>query len=144
MQTMHANVPQEASEAKSAYRDRIELLRSRVSMLTGKDRLLMTMYLENGNTIRQLARLAGVSEASISRRIHKITKRLVDSRYMTCLQNRDKFTRAEMAIAKEHFLLGLSLKGIARRHRCSAYHVYKVVRRIQKVIDGANSTEPRG
>ena len=53
MQIIHTNNPENSSTGKNTYRDRIELLRSRVGLLTGKDRLLMTMYLENGNTFRQ-------------------------------------------------------------------------------------------
>jgi predicted DNA-binding protein YlxM (UPF0122 family) len=133
MHTIHANIPQNASKAKNVYRNRIELLRSRVSLLTGKDKLLMTMYLENGNSFRQMARLAGVSEASIARRIHNITKRLINGEYITCLRNRDNFTRTEMAIAKDYFLLGLSQRKIASRRDYSIYQVHKILQRIQQL-----------
>ena len=104
MQKTHAGIPQSTSTTKIAYRDRIDMLRSRVSLLSGKDRLVMTMYLENGNTFRQMARLAGVNETSIARIIYKATKRLIDGEYITCLRNRDKFTRTEMGVAKDYFL----------------------------------------
>ena len=78
MQAIHSNVPESSLAEKNVYRDRIEQLGSRVSLLSGKDRLLMTMYLKNGNSFRQLAQLAGVSETNIARRIHKIIKRLTD------------------------------------------------------------------
>jgi predicted DNA-binding protein YlxM (UPF0122 family) len=134
MQTIHANVPQGASTVGSDCRNRVELLRSRVSLLTGKDRLLMTMYLENGNTFRQMARLAGASEASIARRIHRITRRLIEGEYIACLRNRNKFTRTEMAIAKDYFLVGLSHRRIALKRRCSAYLVRKTLKRIQQLV----------
>jgi len=134
MQTVHENIAQEALEARKTVRDRIELLRSRVSLLTGRDRLLMTMYLENGNTFRQMARLAGVNEANIARRIHKVTKRLIDGEYITCLRNRDKFTEAELAMAKDYFLLGLSQKKIALKRDCSTYQVRKILKRIQHLV----------
>ncbi len=114
MKKIHANIPQSTLTAKNACRDRIDLLRSRASLLTGKDKLLITMYLENGNSFRQMAQLTGVNEACIARRIRKVTKRLIDSEYITCLQNRDKFTETEMDIAKDYFLLGLSIKKIQR------------------------------
>jgi predicted DNA-binding protein YlxM (UPF0122 family) len=140
METVHDNLPESASAARNAHRDRIELLRSRVSLLKGKDRLLMTMYLENGNTFRQLARLAGVSEANIARRIRKLTSRLTDSKYVLCLRNRDKLTKAEMTIAKEYFLLGLSQKKIASKHKRTFYQVRNTIEKIQRLIrtaDGA-------
>ena len=134
MQTVNENTAQEALEARKTVRDRIELLRSRVSLLTGRDKLLMTMYLENGNTFRQMARLAGVNEASIARRIHKVTKRLIDGEYITCLRNRDKFTEAELAAAKDYFLLGLSQRKIGLKRNCSTYQVRKILKRIQQLV----------
>ena len=119
---------------RNEYRDRIDLLRSRVNLLTGKDKLLMTMYLENSNSFRQMARLAGVNETRIARRIHKVTKRLIDGEYITCLRNRKKFTKTEMAIAKDYFLLGLSMKKIAGKRRCSYYHVRKTLKKIQRLV----------
>ena len=139
METIHANRPRADSTTKNTYRDRIELLRSRVSLLTGKDKLLMTMYLENGNTFRQLARLAGVNESNIARRIHRITKRLIDGEYITCLRNRDKFTKAEMAIAKDYFLLGLSQRKIASKRKRSFHQILKILKRIQELIKTAES-----
>lgn len=139
MQTIHKNVPQSTLKTKNKYRDRIDLLRSRVGLLTGKDKLLMTMYLKNDNSFRQMARLAGVNEASVARRIYKITKRLIDGEYITCLRNRDKFTRAEMAIAKDYFLLGLSMKSVANKRRTTYYHVRGILKRIQQLVNIADS-----
>jgi len=119
---------------KNEYRDRIDLLRSRVNLLTGKDKLLMTMYLENSNSFRQMARLAGVNETRIARRIHKVTKRLIDGEYITCLRNRNKFTKTEMVIAKDYFLLGLSMKKIAGKRRRSYYRVRETLKKIQRLV----------
>jgi predicted DNA-binding protein YlxM (UPF0122 family) len=138
MQTIHPNIPQNASTAKNTCRETIELLRSRVGLLTGEDKLLMTMYLENGNSFRQLARLAGVSEASMARRIRKLTKRLIDGEYVKCLRNRDKFTKTEMAIAKEYFLLGLSRQKIALKRDYTYHRVRKILKRIRRVVKTAS------
>ena len=140
MEKVHENSPEVISTSKNIYRDRIELLRSRIGLLTGKDKLLMTMYIENGNTFRQMARLASVSESSIARRIRKITKRLIDGEYITCLRNRDKFSRAEMAVAKEYFLLGLSQRRIAFKHNYSTHQMRKILKRIQQLVRTAENT----
>ena len=134
MKRFHTNIPQDSLTTTTNYRDRIDLLRSRVSLLVGKDKLLMTMYLKNGNTFYQMAKLAGVNEATIARKIHRITKRLTDGEYITCLRNRDKFTRAEMNIAKDYFLMGLSIKKIAEKRHCSYYHVRETMKKIQQLI----------
>jgi len=135
MEAIHQNISQERKEARNIYRDRIDLLRSRVELLTGEDRLLMTMYLENGNSFRQMARLAGVNETSIARRIHKVTKRLIDSEYITCLRNRDKFTNDEMAVARDYFLSGLSIKRISKRRRSTYYSVRQTLKKIQRLVE---------
>ena len=134
MEKIHKNISQEQAKAKETYRDKIELLRSRANLLTGKDKLLMTMYLENCNSFRQMARLAGVNETNIARRIHKITKRLIDGEYITCLRNRDKFTETEMAIAKDYFLLGLSIRKIAGKRHRTYYGVRETLKKIQRLV----------
>ena len=73
MKRIQENISQEIVEVHKGYRDRIDMLRSRVNLLIGKDKLLMKMYLENGNSFRQMARLAGVNETCIARRIYKVT-----------------------------------------------------------------------
>ena len=134
MKTPPAKISERILKGQNEYRDRIDLLRSRVNLLTGKDRLLMTMYLENSNSFRQMARLAGVNEARIARKIHRVTKRLIDGGYITCLRNRDKFSKREMAIAKDYFLLGLSMKKIAGKRRCSYYRVRETLKKIQRLV----------
>lgn len=134
MEEIHANITQEALEAKNERRDRIDLLRSRIHLLTGRDRLLITMYLERGNSIRQIARVAGIDDTMMARRIRKLTKRLLDGQYITCLRNRNKFTKAEMAIAKDYFLTGLSMKQIAEEHHLTYYHTRETVSKIRWIV----------
>ncbi len=130
----HDSLLREMLETKAECRNRIELLRRRVNLLKGKDKLLMTMYLDNSNSFRQMSRLAGIDETSISRRIVRIIKRLIDGKYIICLQNRDKLTARELVIAKEYFLLGLSVKKIAARRRWTYYQTYKTIKKIQQRV----------
>ncbi len=134
MGRIHNNISQKSLQARNEVRDRIDLLRSRATLLTGKDRLLMTMYLDNANTFRQMARLAGVNEANIARRIHKIIKRLIDGEYITCLRNREIFSNAEMVIAKQYLLLGWSIRKIASEQGCSYYRAHKSLKKIQRLV----------
>ena len=134
MRRIHSNTPEGTSVANSTYRDRIDLLRNRIGLLVGKDKLLLTMHLENGNSFRQIAQLAGMNESSIGRRIHKIMRRLIDSEYITCLRNRQRFTSQEMAIAKDYFLLGMSIKNIAKKSGLTYYNVRKTICRIRRRI----------
>ena len=134
MKKIHTNISQKMLEAKNQYRDEIDLLRGRLNLLNGKDKVLMTMYLENGNSFRQIARLTGISDTSIARRINRLTKRLLDSQYIVCLRNRDKFTREQMTIAKDYFLTGLSIRKIAMKRRRSFYHVRETMKKIQSIL----------
>ncbi len=146
MGRIHQNISQKSLQAKTEVRDRIDLLRSRVALLTGRDRLLMTMYLDNANTFRQMARLAGVNEVNIARKIHKIIKRLIDGEYITCLRNREIFSNAEMVIAKQYLLLGWSIKKIANKQGCSYYHARKSLKKIQRlvrIVDVDNGKRPQ-
>ncbi|MHC4738049.1 MAG: hypothetical protein ACYS9Y_04000 [Planctomycetota bacterium] len=143
MESMHENVTKVEVKARKRCRDRIDMLKSRVELLTGKDRVLMTMYLKYGNTFYQMARLAGVNEANVARRIYRVTKRLIDGEYITCLRNRDKFSEVEMAIAKDYFIRGLSIKKIAGRRKLSYYRVREILKKIQsliKVIDAEKTS----
>ena len=139
MEKIYENMSEAAPKARREYRDRVDLLRLRLSLLSGKDKLLMTMYLENANSFRQMARLAGVNESSIGRRIHRVTKRLIDGEYITCLRNRNRFTKTEMAIAKDHFLRGLSMKKIAGKRHWSYYRVRKTLIKIKRLVTTMNS-----
>ncbi len=142
MGNIHENLSQSILRIRSEHREKTELLRSRVSLLTGKDRLLMTMYLDNSNSYRQMSRLAGVKDTSIARRIEKIIKRMIDGKYVICLQNRDKLTATEMAVAKEYFLLGWSIKKIATRRHWTFYRTRQAIKKIRQIIkDNKNEEE---
>ena len=134
MKKIHTNISQKASEAKNLRRNQIDLLHSRLNLLSGKDKVLMTMYLENGNSFRQIARLLGVTETRIARKVRSLTKRLIDGQYIACLRNRNKFTIYQMTLAKDYFLTGLSMRKIADKRHRSRYHVRKTIKGIESII----------
>jgi predicted DNA-binding protein YlxM (UPF0122 family) len=139
MKRTYGNISEDDVKSRAEYRDRIDLLRSRVGLLTGKDKVLMTMYLDNGNSFRQMARLAGINEARIARRIHKVTERLVNGEYITCLRNRNKFDKVELDIAKDYFLDGLPIRRIATKRDVTYYGVRKTLKKIQGIVKIAGS-----
>lgn len=134
MEEIHADVADERLEARKQNRDEIDLLRSRLVLLDTKDKVLMTMYLENGNSFRQIARLLGVSEATISRRVRALSKRLTDGVYIGCLRNRALFTRQQMDIAKDYFLTGLSMRQIAANRQRNYHDVRDTLRDIRNIV----------
>jgi DNA-directed RNA polymerase specialized sigma subunit len=111
---------------------RIELLRNRVGLLKGRDRYLMEMYLENANTFRQMARVSGVNEANVARRIHKLVRRLLDGQYITCLRASTNLTDAEKEMARAYLVEGTPMRKIARRNGVSYYAVRTLIKKIQE------------
>ena len=69
MKDIYENLSQAAVVTGRRHRDEIELLRGRLKLLTGRDKILMTMYMEKGISIRQIARLLGTTESKIARRM---------------------------------------------------------------------------
>ena len=138
MKRVHENIGEQKNSVKGRHRSGIELLRSRLNLLSGTDKLLMTMYVIHGNSIRQIARVRGASEPSITRRIRAISKRLTDGPYIDCLRNRDKLTGPQLAVAKDYYLMGLSMRQIAAKRRRSYYRVRDTLNEIRSIV-----TEPQ-
>lgn len=134
MEAVCEEVRRETPEEKCRRDGEIDLLRSRLNLLDGRDRVMMAMYVENGASFRQIARLLGVNEQRINRRIRRLEKGLIDSEYITCLRKRREFTPHQMNIAKDFFLLGMSRRKIAARRRLSLYHVRSTVETIQQIL----------
>ena len=112
----------------------LELLRDKTHMLSGKDRVLMKMYLERGSSPTELARLAGVTEQRITRRLSKIAARLIEGRYVNCLQRRDKLTELELGAARDRFIDGLSVREMAAKWGWSYHHARNTLRKIRRVL----------
>lgn len=112
-----------------------DLLRARTIWLRGRDKLLMKMYLDNGSTFRQMARLAGVNESTIARRIYKIVKRLLDAHYLTALRHSGEFSLLQMEIVQDYFVRGLTKSRIAAEYNCSRYHVEKTLLKVQSLSE---------
>lgn len=134
MKRIHENVAKQTNNLMDLHRSRVELIRGRLNLLYGTDKLLMTMYLKHGNSFRQIARIRGIGETSIARRIRKITRRLTEGLYIECLRNRNKLTDLQLAIAKDYFLMGLSMKKIAARRRLSYYRVRYTINGIRSIV----------
>ncbi len=116
-----------------ARRETIELLRSRIDLLTGTDRTLVMMYLEHGNSVRQIAELAGLQTSTVARRIHRIVERLHDETFLLCLKQRDFFNELELAIVKDYFVLGLSARRISSNRNVSYYRARAAIRKARRL-----------
>ena len=119
-------------------RNEVELLRMRAGMLTGRDRVMMKMYLERGNTFSEMAKLIGIHEANVSRRIRGLARRLIDGKYIRCLRKGEAFTGFQLGVAKDRFLSGLSIEKISVKNGCSVYKVRQVLGEIDEKLAEEN------
>jgi len=134
MNIIDNNINQEEALPKARHRDNIELLRRRICLLDGKDKLLMSMYFENGNSCYQIARLLGVCHATISRRIQKLTEHLIGEPFQRYRQYRKQFDSEHKDIARDHFLMALSIHQIASKRKSSFYKVRTTLKEIKAII----------
>lgn len=104
----------------------------RIKMLKGHDKILMRMYIQQGYTLNQLSRLAGVSQSTISRRIEKVRKRLTSGKIDIFFQNVDRFAPTERKILKDHLREGMSQRQISKKRKLTRY-------RVRKALDKFNS-----
>jgi DNA-directed RNA polymerase specialized sigma24 family protein len=118
------------------YRDFNEQLKNRLSLLRGADRVLMKMHLENGYSYADLSRLAGVSQATISRRIKKIADRLTGSEINAYYMHRGDFDTGQRAIIKDHLREGLSQRKICSRRNISRYRVRSALDKLGSLMRG--------
>ena len=134
MRSIRKTVSGRTPAGRSRHPRAVYALQKRVNLLTGKDKVLMRMYLENGASFRQISGLTGISEQAIARRIQKLARRLAEGQYIDCLRHRDKLTARELNIAKDYFLKGLSMRSIAAKYDSSYYRVRKAIGKIQYLL----------
>jgi hypothetical protein len=111
----------------AGYRSAAEVLESRLEFLDGKEKIMMTMRVRQGATFGQIAALAGMHEASVARLVRKIRSRLLKGAFITCLRYKDLLTREQLAIARDRYVLRLSIPAIAKNHNCTLYHTRSVL-----------------
>jgi len=119
-------------------RSAIELLRSRLDLLGGRDKALMTVYLDSGTRVYQIAKLLGVSPSTITRRIRTLSQRLLTGDYARHIESaaaQHRLTPTERQIANEYFFTGLSLRDIAAKRNWSYYRTRETWRRIRIVLE---------
>ena len=115
--------------------EQIDTLRNRFYLLETQDRMIMSMYLDNEMSFRQIALLLNASPGKISRRIRKIIFELTKGKFILCMKKRELFTRPEIDIAKDYFVGGLSIKQIAERKNMSIYQTRELLKEIRHNIN---------
>jgi predicted DNA-binding protein YlxM (UPF0122 family) len=122
-------------EHDKILKEQLDMIRSRIYLLDGADKRIMSMYLVNGISYRQIALLLGISTSSISRKIKRIIPKLTQGIFILCLKNQEQFTQAEIAIARDYFIKGLSIRKIARKRKTSFYKIRQTLAEIRQTAD---------
>jgi DNA-directed RNA polymerase specialized sigma24 family protein len=115
-----------------AKRDVVEVLRARLDLLGGEDRVLLKMYLDAGSSFDEIAKLTGMNRSSVCRRIHRMIYRLYDETYVRCEADRASFSAPELAVVRDHLVRGLSLKQICRDHNLCYYRARTIVQKARR------------
>jgi hypothetical protein len=123
-------------ERMPARRKVIEVLRARLDLLASEDRALLKMYLDAGSSFDEIAQLAGMNRSTVCRRIHRMMRRLCDETYIRCQAAHGWFSEPELAVVRDHFVRGLSLKRICRDHNLCYYRVRTIVARAGRLTRG--------
>jgi len=113
----------------------VETLRRRARLLGREDRTLLLMYLERGVSFRELARLSGRSEHAVARRVRKLAGLLAEGVYVRCLRQRERLSWLELSVARDYWVLGLSMRRIAARRRMTYHGVRKALLRARAVAE---------
>ncbi len=133
----------QTTRERPGRRELAERLILRTGLLADEDRVLMTLYLEDGHSFAEIAQLTGASATTVSRRIRKIVRRLADETYQRCRRPQPAFDPAELAIIRDHCVRGLSGKEISRRHGISYYRVRAIIHRARLFAEAARRRERR-
>ncbi|MBN2128356.1 MAG: hypothetical protein JW741_02630 [Sedimentisphaerales bacterium] len=112
-------------------RESAERILARAHLLTNRDRALLALHVDAGNSFHQIARLLGVRPTTVARRIRKITERLADPTYPLCARSPERFAKLELSIIRDFFVRGLSMAEISRGHGVSYYRARATVQKAE-------------
>ena len=126
-------------EGTTGQRERIERVWARAHLLTKRDRALLALHVDAGNSFHQIARLLGVRPTTIARRIRKITERLIDQTYPLCVRSPECFTRRELTIIRDFFITGLTMKEISEDRNVSYYRARAAVQKAREFVSSAGA-----
>lgn len=118
----------------AGIQEHTDMICRRLYWLEDHDRLLLEMIYEKGLSCRQIASITNRRASSISRRVQKLTGRLLGREYPICLSYRRELSRLQLKIARDRFVADLSRPAIARRHGISLYRVDCHLRCLRKLL----------
>ncbi len=135
MKTEFKLIDKDTKQKTTDTRNTMEAIRHRAQFLSEPDRTLISMYIDNTNSYRQIAKLAGVNEVTVARRIKKILKRLSNNSYDIISLNCERLSKLEQQLAREYFIKGIPLRLIAKKHKLSYYKTRQIISFIKRMTN---------
>ena len=127
---------QDGADCRAGAMREMELLRLRVDLLDGQERLLVDMYLNQNASYYRLAALTGMGEKYVARRVQSLLRCLQSEEYLSIVRHQRLFEPRTLEVAYDYFLLGMSVRAISRKRNMSRYRVSKKIRRLQNWLEG--------
>mgnify|MGYP000470231010 CR=1 FL=1 len=102
-------------------------MRDRIALLGVGDQLFLQMILDEGKTLREVARLVGCDPGNVSRRLRALLKRLRDPLVLALCDKRCPIPADYREIGLDYFLRGQTSREIAHARNLSRFAVMQVV-----------------
>ena len=112
-----------------------DYLHIRMELLEPKDRIWLELHFCHNVSYSHISRLCGLSARTVSRRINDQVQRLLSDEYINIVRKQKFFSRQELDVAYDYFLLGKGYRSIAVKRGLSATAARKIVERLGELSD---------
>lgn len=119
------------SEATHNYREHVELIQSRLSLLHGREEMIMSLHYIHNMSFERIGKLVGLHGATVGRMVRRISRMLIEGVYLRCIQNRELFSQEELAVAYDKFICGLGQREIAARYCIGIHFAARLIKSIE-------------
>ncbi len=132
--------PEQALDLRKRFRrDRADCVVARAGFLPPAERLLVESYFREGRTIKILAEASKTDPRVLSRRLRRLTERLLSDRFSFVLRNFETWSPSRRRVATAMVMQGLSMRAASIHLRMSLYSV----RRHAEAINALYESEKR-
>jgi len=134
MKGIFKHIP-EGSDQRPAAVNGWEKLRRRLDLLEVKERTLLELYLEHNASYSRLAKLTGLNERYVARKLQRLLRCLQSEEYVSFVRHQRLFGPRTLEVAYDRYLLGMSVRSISRKRKISRYKVSKKIRCLEEWLN---------
>ena len=98
-----------------------EIIAGRAELLCSRDRELVEATLVRGQSVASVARIMGVSQKTLGRKVRGLAFRLASCRFLSAAKALPYLSTDEAEIARLRYCQGVSARRLAREHGVSGY-----------------------